>query len=60
MTGFYVRILRDGTPQNLDIVELTDAELEALYIPPGMEWHWAIGLAKWIRDNVRAVAVLEK
>jgi hypothetical protein len=60
MTGFYVRVLRDGLPQNVDIAALTDFELEALPKPPAMGWPWAVGLARWIRDNVRAVPVPEE
>jgi hypothetical protein len=28
MTGYFVRMKRDGEWQNLDVAELTDAELE--------------------------------
>jgi hypothetical protein len=58
MTGYPVRVFRDGTWQSLEIDELTDIELEELAerFPEG-GWNWAMGLAKWVRDNVRKETV---
>jgi hypothetical protein len=54
MTGYHVRMKRDGEWQNLDVAELTDAELEDWErVQSGDGWPWAIALAKWIRDNVK-------
>ena len=56
MTGYCVRILRDGHWQSLEIDELTDAELEAFALTkPDAGWAWAKALARWIRDNVHAM-----
>ena len=52
-TGAYIRFLRDGEYQILEIDELTDdefGELEKDY--PDRGWMWTKFLAKWIRDNV--------
>jgi hypothetical protein len=59
MTGYYVRIQRDGKWQALDIATLTDEELERLEKPPEKGWPWAIALARWIRDNVKSAPVDE-
>jgi hypothetical protein len=54
MTGYYIRIERDGEWQNLDVAELTDAELDFWQEQsPIAGWHWAKVLARWIRDNVK-------
>lgn len=54
-TGAYVRVERDGKPQNLEIDELRDYELDQLEKDqPNRGWQWAKYLAKWIRDNVSA------
>jgi hypothetical protein len=53
MTGYYVRVERAGRWQNLELDELTDAELEALHKPAHLGWPFAVALAAWIRDNVR-------
>ena len=51
MTGLYVRIMRDGHAQNLEIEELTDDELRDFFSKQPCE-NWAVTLAGWIRDNV--------
>jgi hypothetical protein len=57
MTGFYVRIEREGKFQPVEIDQMTDAELSKFFEsqerdnPPSSR-AWAIALAKWIRDNV--------
>lgn len=62
MTGDYVRIMRDGRWINVEIDQLTDAELDDLEQEssrsPGIVhadrgWAWAKSLASWIRDNVK-------
>lgn len=56
MTGFFVRICRDGKWQSLDVVELTDDELEKFFDAKDFSGErlasWAKSLAKWIRDHV--------
>lgn len=56
MTGFYVRVQRDGAWQNLEFDQLTDAELEAFVAAQPVErgWRWAVALARWIREYVQA------
>jgi hypothetical protein len=55
MTGYFIRMKRDGQWQNLDVAELTDAELEQWPAATGVDgWKWAIGLARWIRDKAHA------
>ena len=56
MTGYYVRILREGGWKTLDITELTDAELEVFLFTQETDKvkRWVIALARWIRENVRA------
>ena len=55
-TGMYIRTLRDGKWQNLDIAELTDSELDQLEEQqPFRGWLWTKALARWIRDNVQEV-----
>ena len=56
MTGAFVRIMRDGKAVNLDIVELTDDELEAFFGACDVHIcrNWAVCLAAWIRNNVVA------
>lgn len=58
MTGLYLRVLRDGKYQNIEMDQLTDAEFTELEEQrkddaPGIGWRFAISLAKWIRDNVK-------
>lgn len=55
MTGFYLRVKRNGEYVNLDIAEMTDQELQdfAMSQPVNRGWTWAIALAQWIRDNVK-------
>jgi hypothetical protein len=57
MTGIYVRVHRDGSWHNLEIDQLTDAELEAFAAaqPVARGWPWAVELARWIRDHVQAL-----
>jgi hypothetical protein len=56
MTGAYIRIQRDGRWQNIEIDQLTDAELKEMELRfPDRGWWWAKFLAAWIRDNVREV-----
>ena len=52
ITGYFVRVERDGKFHNLDIAELTDAELEQFFSRKANAERWAIALARWIRDNV--------
>ena len=52
MTGAYVRILRGGKWESIEIDQLSDAELEAFAtLQPDAGWKWAKFLAKYIRDN---------
>ena len=53
-TGYFVRAKRDGKWQSLDIVELTDDELDAFERcqAPDKGWQWAKALAGWIRDHM--------
>ena len=58
MTGFFIRIMRGGKAQNVDVAEMTDAELDAFFdgVDVDRAAAWAKALAKWIRDNiVRAI-----
>lgn len=54
MTGFNVRIERDGVGKTLDVAELTDAELQEFFEgqPQNRLVRWSMRLAAWIRDNV--------
>ena len=61
MTGYFVRVLRiaTGEMETLEIEQLTDDELVVFFA--NLDRHvqsesrgWAIALAKWIRDNVKA------
>jgi hypothetical protein len=58
LTGFFLRIKRDGEYQNVEIDQMTEAELED-WAKQQREFNrsggfrWAIGLATWIRLNVR-------
>ena len=56
MTGFYVRVLRDGRWQSIEIDQLSDKELDE-FISSKIEgqedgWSWVRALAIWVRDNV--------
>ena len=51
MTGAYVRILRDGKWDNIEIDQMTDEELDQ-FLKPDDSKRWAVFLAKWIRDHV--------
>jgi hypothetical protein len=53
VTGYHVRILRDGKWQNLELDQLTDAELDAFFEGVLAPAPFAIALARWIRDNVK-------
>ena len=55
MTGLVVRILRDGQWQNLEVEELTDAELDAFCASksPTEGWAWFRAMVRWVRDNVK-------
>lgn len=57
-TGAYVRIKRGDRWQNIEIDQLTNAELDALADEETIQkgWSWAKFLAKWIRDNVKEQA----
>ncbi len=59
MTGFFVRVCRDGKWQALDIAEMTDAELDEFFatVERMRAIAWAKSLAKWIRDNVKTVTL---
>jgi len=52
MTGFYVRIKRDEKWKPVEIDQMTDLELEIFFKDNPASTKWAIGLAKWIRDNL--------
>jgi hypothetical protein len=54
MTGFFVRVQRDGSWQNLEIDQLTDAEFDefASSQSPERGWVWAKSLQRFIRDLV--------
>ncbi len=53
-TGAFVRIKCNGTWENLEIDQMTDAEFDsfAQEQPEDVGWKWAKFLAAWIRDNV--------
>jgi hypothetical protein len=53
-TGAYVRIMRNGKWQNLDITELSDTELRNFFQSENDTklLNWAIFLAGFIRDSV--------
>lgn len=55
ITGAYVRVRHDGRWVDLDIAELTDKELDILFMHTTAEKnaYWAKFLAGWIRDNVK-------
>ena len=54
VTGFLVRIKRDGKFQPVDVAAMTDDELDAFErAHPSLGWPWAKALAKWIRNHVR-------
>ena len=54
VTGFLVRIKRDGKYQPVDVATMTDDELDALERDqPDRGWPWAKALAKWIRNHVK-------
>lgn len=52
MTGYFVRIERDGKWQAVELDQMTDEELEVFFKDNPASTKWAIGLGKWIRDNV--------
>jgi len=58
MTGLYLRVLRDGKWQNIEMDEMTNEELNALQEErlanmDNRGWAFAVALAKWIRENVK-------
>ena len=55
MTGLYVRILRDGRGQTVELEDMTADEWPAFVAtrPPEEGWAFARALALWIRDHVR-------
>lgn len=52
MTGYFIRIERDGKWQAVELDQMTDEELEVFFKDNPASTKWAISLAKWIRDNV--------
>ena len=53
-TGAFIRIKRDGKWQAIDIVQLTNVELDRFAESvPEAGWRWAKFLAQWIRDNMK-------
>ena len=56
ITGFYVRIERDGKWGAYDIAELTDAELERFFSEEvtARKTQWLVSIVGWIRDHVKA------
>ena len=52
MTGFIVRVQRNGREYWADIDELTDDELDQVEIPSADLGGWIVALAKWIRDHL--------
>lgn len=62
MTGIYVRVMRDGAWQSLEVDTLTDGELSAWARQRAHDdigWAWAVRLAAWIRDHVLEFSVNE-
>lgn len=57
MTGYFVRIKREGRYMSLDIAELTDEELHTFgdTLDRDRAAAWMVVLAKWIRENVTAM-----
>jgi len=55
MTGYYVRVHRDGRYANIEIDQCTDDELEGVFACAGasLSRQWAMALARWIRDHVQ-------
>lgn len=59
MTGYFIRVEREGKFESVEIDQMTDAELKTLFEDQDKKDNgistraWAITLAKWIRDNVR-------
>lgn len=55
ITGYFVRCRRDERWRNLDIADLSDAELDEFLVRQGKDMHgkWAKALAQWIRDAYR-------
>jgi len=55
MTKMFVRLLRNGTYQSLEIDELTDVEMRQFFVGRHEQElvQWACTLAAWIRDNVQ-------
>jgi hypothetical protein len=55
MTGALIRIERDGRWQNIEIDQLTDAELERFLAGQDVVslYRWTRLLARWIRNHVQ-------
>lgn len=54
MTGIYMRVLRDGKWQSLDIAELTQDELTAVFEPASKERviMFLAAVTKWMREHL--------
>jgi hypothetical protein len=50
-TGAYLRIQRAGKWVNVDIVEMTEDEILAVFSPDRAA-KWIVFLVKWIREHV--------
>jgi hypothetical protein len=61
MTGIYMRVRRDGSWQNIDIAELTQDELTAVFEPATKERviMFLAAVTKWMRDNLVPVPAIE-
>ena len=53
ITGYFLRVKRDGKWQSLDIAELSEAEItECLKdATPEKRTMWVVALVKWIQEN---------
>lgn len=58
MTGIYVRIMRDGKAQNLEIEDLSDQELAHFFSGVDSERRltWCVGLARELRRIKEALS----
>lgn len=54
MTGAYIRVLRNGHWENIEIDQMTDDELDKFASEfPERGWMWAKFLARFIRNNFK-------